>query len=87
MLPKFPVASIYSIDFLKPGDTEILSRPLHIPEYLPSMIIREQNEIINDKNFDSLNQYQSMTEDKSVVLGIFLNYHYFSKLLTLCFYF
>lgn len=36
-LPKYPVPREHHLNFLKPGSHEVLSRPVHIYEYLPPM--------------------------------------------------
>ncbi|XP_049541411.1 nascent polypeptide-associated complex subunit alpha, muscle-specific form isoform X1 [Anopheles darlingi] len=38
-VPRFPVPKETNLCFLKPGSKEVLTRPMHIPEYLPPMLI------------------------------------------------
>lgn len=36
-VPKFPVQKENHLNFLKPGSKEVVTRPVHIHEYLPPM--------------------------------------------------
>lgn len=36
-VPKYPIPKESHLNFLKPGSQEVLTRPMHIPEYMPPM--------------------------------------------------
>lgn len=56
-LPKYPVPREHHLNFLKPGSHEVLSRPLHIYEYLPPMaVITEEEEQIAISNIPEANE-------------------------------
>lgn len=48
-VPKYPVAKESHLNFLKPGSKEVLTRPMHIPEYLPPINPPSDDEEIVDK--------------------------------------
>lgn len=43
-VPKFPVPRESHLNFLKPGSREVVTRPVHVHEYLPPMHPELENE-------------------------------------------
>ncbi|XP_059607642.1 transcription initiation factor TFIID subunit 3 [Phlebotomus argentipes] len=43
-VPKYPARKENHLNFLKPGSKEVITRPVHIPEYLPPMLPEEEDE-------------------------------------------
>lgn len=44
-VPKYPIPKESHLNFLKPGSQEVLTRPMHIPEYLPPMQPEPEEEV------------------------------------------
>uniref|UniRef100_A0A2C9H8C6 PHD-type domain-containing protein n=1 Tax=Anopheles quadriannulatus TaxID=34691 RepID=A0A2C9H8C6_ANOQN len=43
-VPRFPLPKESSLNFLKPGSREVLTRPVHIPEYMPPLLFESEEE-------------------------------------------
>ncbi|XP_055585843.1 transcription initiation factor TFIID subunit 3 [Uranotaenia lowii] len=43
-VPKYPLPKETHLNFLKPGSKEVLSRPVHIPEHMPPMLVDADEE-------------------------------------------
>lgn len=50
-VPKFPVPRDSHLNFLKPGSREVVTRPVHVHEYLPPMHPELENEPGNRTKF------------------------------------
>ncbi|XP_055546353.1 transcription initiation factor TFIID subunit 3 [Wyeomyia smithii] len=44
-VPKYPLPKDSHLNFLKPGSKEVLSRPVHIPEHMPPMLVDSEEEL------------------------------------------
>uniref|UniRef100_A0A336LPH4 CSON010140 protein n=1 Tax=Culicoides sonorensis TaxID=179676 RepID=A0A336LPH4_CULSO len=49
-IPKYPIPKESHLNFLKPGSQEVLTRPMHIPEYMPPMQPPESEEEVPVNN-------------------------------------
>uniref|UniRef100_A0A182K466 PHD-type domain-containing protein n=1 Tax=Anopheles christyi TaxID=43041 RepID=A0A182K466_9DIPT len=43
-VPRFPLPKESSLNFLKPGSREVLTRPVHIPEYMPPLMFESEED-------------------------------------------
>ncbi|KAL9695729.1 hypothetical protein quinque_015014 [Culex quinquefasciatus] len=43
-VPRYPLAKESHLNFLKPGSKEVLTRPVHIPEHMPPMLVDSEEE-------------------------------------------
>ncbi|GAB0098591.1 hypothetical protein DMENIID0001_143440 [Sergentomyia squamirostris] len=43
-VPQYPAKKESHLNFLKPGSKEVLTRPVHIPEYMPPMLVEQEEE-------------------------------------------
>ncbi|XP_049294632.1 uncharacterized protein LOC125769806 [Anopheles funestus] len=43
-VPRFPLPKESSLNFLKPGSREVLTRPVHIPEYMPPLMFETEDD-------------------------------------------
>ncbi|XP_055703576.1 transcription initiation factor TFIID subunit 3 isoform X2 [Phlebotomus papatasi] len=43
-VPKYPAKKADHLNFLKPGSKEVITRPVHIPDYLPPMLPEQEEE-------------------------------------------
>ncbi|CAG7828907.1 unnamed protein product [Allacma fusca] len=51
-IPAFPIERESHLNFLRPGSQEVLTRPVHVHEYMPPMIAEEEPKIKKDKPED-----------------------------------
>uniref|UniRef100_A0A182W500 PHD-type domain-containing protein n=1 Tax=Anopheles minimus TaxID=112268 RepID=A0A182W500_9DIPT len=43
-VPRFPLPKESNLNFLKPGSREVLTRPVHIPEYMPPLMFETEED-------------------------------------------
>ncbi|XP_050076126.1 nascent polypeptide-associated complex subunit alpha, muscle-specific form [Anopheles maculipalpis] len=43
-VPRFPLPKESNLNFLKPGSREVLTRPVHIPEYMPPLMLEAEED-------------------------------------------
>lgn len=43
-VPKYPLPKDSHLNFMKPGSKEVLTRPVHIPEHMPPMLVDSEEE-------------------------------------------
>ncbi|XP_058445008.1 transcription initiation factor TFIID subunit 3-like [Malaya genurostris] len=43
-VPKYPLPKETHLNFMKPGSKEVLTRPVHIPEHMPPMLVDSEEE-------------------------------------------
>ncbi|XP_053968137.1 transcription initiation factor TFIID subunit 3-like isoform X2 [Anastrepha ludens] len=62
-IPKFPAHKNTNLNFLKPGSTEVLTRPVHIYEYLPPMLPSDSGSLLSAHYMQSYSSF-SYRHDK-----------------------
>uniref|UniRef100_A0A182SUF0 PHD-type domain-containing protein n=1 Tax=Anopheles maculatus TaxID=74869 RepID=A0A182SUF0_9DIPT len=48
-VPRFPLPKESNLNFLKPGSREVLMRPVHIPEYMPPLMLEAEEDATTDR--------------------------------------
>ncbi|XP_035908380.1 uncharacterized protein LOC118510517 [Anopheles stephensi] len=48
-VPRFPLPKESNLNFLKPGSREVLTRPVHIPEYMPPLMLEAEEDGATDR--------------------------------------
>ncbi|XP_055691928.1 transcription initiation factor TFIID subunit 3 [Lutzomyia longipalpis] len=48
-VPKYPAKKENHLNFLKPGSKEVITRPVHIPEYMPPILPEEEDGKVAEK--------------------------------------
>ncbi|XP_055615586.1 nascent polypeptide-associated complex subunit alpha, muscle-specific form [Toxorhynchites rutilus septentrionalis] len=65
-VPKYPIPKVTHLNFMKPGSKEVLTRPVHIPEYMPPMLVdlEEEQEDVNRQLLQQQQQQQHHLEHR-----------------------
>lgn len=76
-VPKYPIKRDPSMNFLKPGSSETLTRPVHIFEYLPPILhaesYRQDHEVVSQSPLgDMQNQNQKSTSQFQEAVSDFI---------------
>ncbi|XP_053685698.1 titin [Sabethes cyaneus] len=67
-VPKYPLPKDSHLNFLKPGSKEVLSRPVHIPEHMPPMLVDSEEEL-EEANRRQMRQAQLLEEEEEAQKG------------------
>ncbi|XP_063699454.1 transcription initiation factor TFIID subunit 3 [Culicoides brevitarsis] len=74
-VPKYPLPKESHLNFLKPGSQEVLTRPMHIPEYMPPMQPEpeEEQQVANTDENSAVEEQSGAIKDELMLSPTALN--------------
>ncbi|XP_058835776.1 transcription initiation factor TFIID subunit 3-like [Topomyia yanbarensis] len=66
-VPKYPLPKETHLNFMKPGSKEVLTRPVHIPEHMPPMLVDSEEEKEEDYRRQRLRAQLLEEEEQATV--------------------